>query len=520
MKQILLSLFLVAVLYPGFSQNAPSMKERKHTTKSAQFRKQTESELTQKLVQKTYLFEHGAIAIKNNAQADSMLVKVHDQKSESWEPYMKEVPFYEGQSALIDELEQWYFENNSYRPEVKYKTGYDDRDRLVRVETHLRQDKGWMPFFATEYAYDDLDEEVFYGHYFYNEQAGEWEMVFGFRAQDEHNANGAIVLRTWEYYMGGAWLPEYKEEFVLNEQDVIIEIIESFYDEYFDEWEYEYRLTMELCENGMWEQGYGYMWDWWEEEWLPESKFIDIEWHDFSRMQFLQIAVMVNPDVWDDDDDWKNYDDIEWVLFMRQTHEYNDHGLMTLMLYEFWLNDDWKEEWYPFMKSEMHYDHLLNIVFESFSLFDGLDWMVLFGYEFEMDYNTDGSVKAFVFNEIGMDWDDWDEWKYELIPVIQYVYYYGDDTTDIPLVKLPVAADLKVYPNPASSHIHVELPEGNEYVEVAIFGVDGRQVAAYSLSGFSASQPVHIDVSGLKNGLYFVRVQGSAAQLATRFLKH
>lgn len=82
-----------------------------------------------------------------------------------------------------------------------------------------------------------------------------------------------------------------------------------------------------------------------------------------------------------------------------------------------------------------------------------------------------------------------------------------------------VPADLKVYPNPASNYINIELPEGNEYVDVAIFGVDGKQVVAYSLSGFSASQPVHIDVSGLKNGMYFFRVQGPETQHTARFIK-
>ncbi len=94
MKQILLSLFLVAVLNPGFSQNVPSMKERKNTTKSAVFRKQSESEALQKQMQKTELFELNAIAIKNSAQADSMLISIYEEKSESWEPYMREIHFY------------------------------------------------------------------------------------------------------------------------------------------------------------------------------------------------------------------------------------------------------------------------------------------------------------------------------------------------------------------------------------------------------------------------------------------
>ncbi len=250
-------------------------------------------------------------------------------------------------------------------------------------------------------------KRFFYGFYYYNEQAGEWEMMHGFRMQDEHNANGAIVQRTREYFSGGEWFPDYMEEFILNEQDIIIEIIEYEYDGFLEEWEKEYRVTMELCENGMWQQGYGYLWNWYEEEWLPESKFIDIEWHDFSRMQLSRVEVMINPDVWDDDDDWINPDDIDWIPYMRETNEYNDHGLLTLMIFEFLTDEDWKEEWYPFMKIEMKYDDLLNMIHESFSFSDGADWMVLFDYEFKMKYSTDGSVQSFVFSDIGFDWDEW-----------------------------------------------------------------------------------------------------------------
>ncbi|TVR42676.1 MAG: hypothetical protein EA394_02895, partial [Bacteroidia bacterium] len=221
----------MALVYPGLCQSVlSSAKEKKHTTKSARFKNTSEKDVK---AQKTpEIWEAGAMIIKNSKQADSMLVSMFNGKTTSWYPYSKEIPSYYGQSALIHELELWFFYGNNYTPQEKNVASYDEEGRIIRLETHLHENNNWKPYFAMETAYDHWGEETFYGFFLYDDDANEWDLVYGYRANDTFNDNDALVQRVWEYLMSGQWYPEYMEEYILNEQDVIVEIIEYYYDDW------------------------------------------------------------------------------------------------------------------------------------------------------------------------------------------------------------------------------------------------------------------------------------------------
>lgn len=515
MKRALLFLFLVVLVYPVFSQNIPSNKEKRHTTKSAQFRKTAEIPVKQEKFD--FLFNFGSILIKNNAQADSMMMNIYDNKGSSWMPYLKEYPEYYSQSNLIDELEVWFYEGNGYERSLKYRASYDENKHLTRLETHVYQDGAWVPDFAEESILGIHGEETFYAYYIYNAGIDDWEMIFGYRANDKHNENDVLVERIWEYYEYNEWLPEYLEEYVLNDQDVIIEIIEYMYDDWDETWEKEFRMVMELCENNMWQQGYAYFWDWIEERWVPELKYHSFEWFDFDLLLYTHLVAMANPDGFDDWDDWKSHDDIDWINYMRITMEYNEAKKMTLMLQEIWYDFDWKEDWIPFLKMETEYDHLSNVVYEAMSIHDGVDWQVFFGFLQEMEYNSEGAIKSFTTYLIASDWDD-DDWKIEQMPLFQYTYYYSDDTTDTPIVRLPLS-ELKAYPNPATNYIHLDINDFDHLASISIIGVDGKVYDSFNQVRFSSGKTVTLDVSGLKSGVYMIVVKGPAMNYVTRFVR-
>jgi len=514
MKTSLLTVLLACIMLSSYSSPTfPSEKERKHTTRMDLFKPfpERERETEAKTSRMLGTLDFGAILIRNSAQADSMIVRSFEAKNGSWELFMKEVPFYQGASTTIAEMEQWYFDSMSYAPEIKQKATYDDKGRPTRIEMLYFYDGNWVPYFAFEEQFNDLDEVIFDAMYYYDEDAQEWIMLFGFRAIEEYNQNGALILRIWEDYFIDEWFKLYKEEFVLNEQDIIIEIIEYSYN-WDDTWEKEYHLVMELCENNMWQQGYSYVWNWFDEEWVLELKYLEFEWFDFSRMLFSHVHVMANADLFDDWDDWKANDDVEWVNFMRMTAEYHDTGLPTLRLIEGWYDDGSAGFWQPDIKMEYAYDHHLNVVYDMFSFYDGDEWEVLYAYRLDMEYHEDGSIKSFIYYATS------DEWKDDLNPLLHYTYYYGDDSTVAPIVDQPLF-DLKVFPNPASHMVSFELPKHIDFSFIAIIGVDGRIVQTHHTASFAGSQTVSLDVSALTNGIYFVRVQGPAGQQTARFIK-
>ncbi len=511
MKTSLLTLLLACIMLPGYgSQVIPSAKERKHTTRTDLLRPPVEREAETKAFGMLGTLDFGAIFVRNSARADTIIVKSFETKDGTWEPFMKEVPFYQGTSTIIDEMEQWYYDDTDYELELKNIAVYDDQGRPERLETYLYDGTEWLPILAFEEQYNDLGEIISDIIYLYDYDTEEWYILFGFRAVEEYNDNGALTLRIWEDFFMDEWTQVYKEEFILNEQDVIVEIIEYYYDDWDDSWEKVYRVVMDLCENNMWQQGYSYVWNWFDEEWVLELKYVEFEWFDFSRMLFTFVHVMADADLIDDD--WKSDEDVEWINYMRMTAEYEENGLPLFRLIEDWYGDADEGVWQPDVKMDYAYDHLGNVTLDMFSIHDGYEWLMVDGFQLDMEYHEDGSIKSILYNATR------DEYKRGLNPLLHFTYVYGDDSTDAPVVDLP-AFDIKVYPNPASNLINLELPDDSGYTHISILSADGRVVQSRNLSGVAGSQLVSLDVSGLNNGIYFVRVQGPAGQQTTRFIK-
>jgi hypothetical protein len=65
-------------------------------------------------------------------------------------------------------------------------------------------------------------------------------------------------------------------------------------------------------------------------------------------------------------------------------------------------------------------------------------------------------------------------------------------------------ASLTLFPNPASDKVSVHLPDMESTAELSLFSPDGRLLLKREV--FPSSTPVVMDCSGLKAGMYVVRV--------------
>ncbi len=70
----------------------------------------------------------------------------------------------------------------------------------------------------------------------------------------------------------------------------------------------------------------------------------------------------------------------------------------------------------------------------------------------------------------------------------------------------PVLADFKVFPNPASEALLMQLPEGHAASTARIFDGKGSHVKTQSLTAGTMTQ--RLDLSGLQPGLYFLKMEG------------
>lgn len=518
MKRFLLFIFLAALVYPCMSQIVNHGRDKKHTSGTALFKNLTEKKKPEKKELRFDFYDVGVMAMRNNAHADSMLAYINYDKSEMWELYSKEIPVYYDGTNLIKELEVWYTDlwKKEFSPGMKMVAEYDEKGRMIRMETHHWEDDKWVPAYAEEMLIDHLGQEVFFADYYYSEDDEEWVMSYGYRANDEYDENDLLVRRIWEYYYGNGWkndwYPSWMEEFSYNENDVLYEIIEYYYDDWDEIWEYDYRLTYTVGDDHTWISGYSYYWNWDEEDWVPSLKYVDIEWFNFEFIQFATITILANADEFDDWDDWKDNgdDDITWIKYMRNTAEYTATGLIKSMMIEFW-DTEFKEEWTPVFLWEIDYDHFENVIYDVSSAHDGMDWVIMYGQKVHMEYNDDLSIKSFVMSYI----DDY--WKGGFLPFMMYEFYYSEEPTGLPVVALP--EPLVIYPNPASSDLNIQWTGADESIDITIIAVDGKIIRLYENYPARAGETLTLDVSQLKNGIYFIRTQGKTSSRVGRFLK-
>lgn len=95
----------------------------------------------------------------------------------------------------------------------------------------------------------------------------------------------------------------------------------------------------------------------------------------------------------------------------------------------------------------------------------------------------------------------------ELINLVETVVMTVDDTNTYDLQE----ASLLIYPNPASDNIHIR--STREVMHLMVFDLEGREI----LSMQPKTEQVILNVSGLKNGLYILKVLNPAGVTTEKF---
>jgi len=103
--------------------------------------------------------------------------------------------------------------------------------------------------------------------------------------------------------------------------------------------------------------------------------------------------------------------------------------------------------------------------------------------------------------------------------------YYIDDVSfiDLTIVSVPevVPTEVGVYPNPAQDVVTVDLPNASTAATVSLVDVTGRAVVSgRSFQQFVGYGRTQLGLSGLPDGLYFVRIQDGDNEVVRRVMKH
>ncbi len=75
-----------------------------------------------------------------------------------------------------------------------------------------------------------------------------------------------------------------------------------------------------------------------------------------------------------------------------------------------------------------------------------------------------------------------------------------------------------LYPNPATTELFVHASRTvNSNLNFEIISVAGQLIKSTSVAGMSADEKIHVDVNGLANGMYYLRIVGDSHQSVIRF---
>lgn len=511
MKQIVIVMLLLSAAWPATSQQIIEKGDKKHTTTSSFFRELPEKFLSGEKLFSPYRWEDNVLEIRNNDRADSLIR--FETGAYSLVVVAKEYPVYHPGTNLIKEIITWQKDwDDEFFPYIKKVAGYDDYDRVTRLEAHYWDGNDWQPQNAVEYVYCHTGAELFYGYYSYSGKAAGWTMESGHRAVDEYNENNLLVKRTWQDYTWTGWQNTLMEEFFHNADGIVQEIIEyNEYNEVNDNWNKDLRMVFEI-DNNMWSSAYIHIWDNDNQQWKKWLRQSEMAWYDFYLQKSLSVSLAINGEFYPGRMQSEMYDKDEtvWVNLLRMSNQYNESGLIKLFILELW--NGIQNQYNPVNKHEMNYDHLGNITFDVLSFHDGYSWIITFATKVDFTYNTENSIESYNVSYFTYGSPD-----NQFETFLRYEYYYGEEPTQIQKQKLPVS--LNAYPNPASTHTFIVWNGTGNQVDISIIGIEGKVYSYIDKQDVLPGQPIKIELSHLKKGVYIIRCQNSESKQFTKVVK-
>jgi hypothetical protein len=140
--------------------------------------------------------------------------------------------------------------------------------------------------------------------------------------------------------------------------------------------------------------------------------------------------------------------------------------------------------------------------------FNGTGWSAVGGGGFSA---AEADNTTLAFSPSGKPYVAYEDWGNGFkATVMKYdSLYVGIDENDAS------SGDFRIYPEPASDELSVELPESSLPCSLKMLNLNGQEVYLQTLS----RGVLHIDISALPKGVYFIRLQNEKISCIRKFIK-
>lgn len=401
-------------------------------------------------------------------------------------------------------LDQYSFITSSC--EISAKESYDYNEfGLNTVYTSAGWNDTSMEFEigdSTEYFYGSsnlLDSIVFQEIY---ASSGVW--TYDWKEAFTYNADDLVSVYTnygWESNIEN-WEPEHKEEFFYdaNHNDTLQMIYD--WNELSLAWDIIYKTLKTFNTDNSIEQAMTYNWDSFGATWFVSSK--DDYSYNLAGLLLEKIS--------------SNWTGTDWQNSMKTERIYSaDNKLLEEVEY-YWQDTVWG----PSYKSRYSYDndgHVENVANESWddmtsiwmdevllTLTHDNNWLLsdlvlphFFDdeevYLFFSAMLTDYSAEIFI-NGMWLDYMAIDTYYSQ-------IEYTGNEPVE--------ESNIKVYPNPTSDNIRIDLGSANVSSMINLYNIVGTKLISKEVNGSDL-----LDLSNLPNGIYILTMEGEDAQVLSR----
>lgn len=507
-----ISLIAIAILLTTTCFATPSgasANQPKPGSQTQLLRQRSAEHQKSKIMQGARFFDE---QMKIEHSANRVLNHYWDDQLNDWEFEYRENFVYDETGRPVEIIAEAMFWDE-YEPISKTVMTYHTAGQLFEeISFYFDMDKNeqWTPSMKKSFLYDEHQNPTLEVHASFDNN--QWEDYYRFKIDYTYNESGKILTETahfWSLFLADTWLPSYQLEYTYNEQGH--RTSETSFLPDFDQLTFiiDYKEEYFYNDAGVVYKAYGYNFDHLEQEWFLTLKGTDIEWHNFEKWQMTTFTVWLNlGDDWDDwDDDFKKREEIEWFPFLRLSFEYHPElHIQTLMLEEIY--SDWDEDWMPIYRERT--------TFNEFNFKTGLfyeymedDWVMSDALVMDGAFSDDGKPLDI---QIRM-FDEWNDKNW--VPVSRKIFEYDTNTSvpQIPQINLMA----RLFPNPASQQITLEIPNLERAAEIRIFNLSGQMIQYARMEAFVNQHTLNIE--NLPQGMYMINIQSGNEQQNIKLIR-
>ena len=397
---------------------------------------------------------------------------------------------YKKDTLLIkDVLQEWDTLLNTWSFALMVENEFNSRDLITSSveKIYNKESSQWENSYNTAYEYDGSGDLMSETLQYWDTISDQWANdVYVTRSYNEIGDLTEQLIQVWDA-TASEWQNNYKRNIAYNNSTLQLESInDQIWDKTTENWRDTTRATYVYTDLGS-------ISTYLEEAWNGTSwGNIYQETYNYNS-QGYRTGIEINQ--WDSENqDWKNYITVYYT--------YDSEGYLESERYDYW--DSTTEQWETGYFDEwtqtgdyFHNDFYTKNWNDTLDKFTG-------GTRELTTYYLSGLIKEYTLQRWDTTTSSWvNEQKEE---------YFWNPALPAEYNELE---QISIYPTPFNNTLNIELTENINTIEIEIYSIQGQKIDKFYLDKMITT----IDLSRLKNGVYFIVYEANNKQFVKKIIK-